>query len=499
MKQLTVKIERRFLHLAETETKGRRSVIKSARSFPLPARADGGALFEDPDALARFILDSIKKGRLAIAPAALLLHSEIAPHHEFYHRKLSSFGMLKRARTEAESSLSPGLGRRIFEYERYNEEDESNNQTSALFAVNEGFLRGLARSLKSGGIKSRFASSSLAVWSELMRNLLSTLVKNDVRFGPNPLCLDINEDCVRFLFFVQARLVHRCESALPEGISDDELLSRIEEKTQEIVQQTEGREGGANAKPDCILFVGTRVNAPDFADRLAGRLNTPCKSLDSYVERLRSVAELGGDLEDKDKLYARVVSRAGVIPRRQKELNLLYGGCYRRQERGVARAAAVLLTVTTLAAMSAMPLMNWNIEKENAEDIAIITRPTYADAREQLAEQRQLNAMLQSNKAEESYLQNKNLHYGDLLYQLSRELLAESHIERMTHEDNGDRMEVTFVTADPDYFLAVKEKINKSGNISVTEPVVMTRMDESLWRCVVTVSWEVPATGGVSE
>jgi Tfp pilus assembly PilM family ATPase len=499
MKQLTIKIERRLLQLAETETQGKRVVIKSARSFPLPENPDGGALTDDPEALAHFIGEAIKRGRLTPAPAALLFHSALAPYHEYYHRKMSASELYGRARAEAEAFLPPGLGSHIVESERYSGEGDAENRTSAIFAVKDGFLRALVKSLKAAGIKIRFASSSLSVWSDLMRKLLNTLLRNDVHLGTNPVCVDVGEDCIRFLFFVHTRQVHRRELPIPEELSDDELLLRIEEATREIALQVENREDDANAKPDFILLAGARAGAQGFADRVAGRLNTPCRNLDFYMDRLRDAVMLGGEFADRNSLYIRVVSLAGAMPKRQKKKNLLYGGFRKRRERGIARATAVVLGAATLAAMSAMPIANWYLVRENAESLAIITRPIYAEAREKLAAQRQLNALLQNHMAEEAYMQNRNLKYGGLLYQISRSLFAKARIERIEHENNGNSMDVTFTTSDPDAFLEAKEKMNSGGNLTVADPVVMTRTETALWRCVATISWDVPAMGGMSE
>jgi hypothetical protein len=499
MKQLTVRIERRVLHLAETETRGGRVTVKSVRSFPLPENPESGVCADDPEALARFIGDAVKRGRLAPAPAALLFNSMIAPYHEYDHRKMSVSETRDRARTEAEAFLPPDFGRHILESERYSGESDSDKRTSAVFAVKDGFLRALVKALRSVGIKTRFASSALSVWSDLTRRLLNALLKNDVHLGVNPLCLDVGEDCVRCLLFADTRLVHRRESPVPEGLSDDELLSRVEEEAREIIRQTESREVAANVKPEYILVSGERARAPDFADRLAGRLNTPCRSLDLYEDRLRGAAALGGELSDRKALYGRTVSLACAVPGKQKKKNFLYGGFRKRRERGIARAAAVFFTLAALAAMSAMPLANLYLEGENAENRAIVERPVYAEAREKLAAQRQLSALLQSHMAEEAYMQNKNLKYGGLLYQISRGMLAKSRIERVEHENNGTGMDVTFTTSDPDYFLAAKEKMNREGNLTVAEPVVMTRTEAALWRCEVTISWDVPETGGPSE
>jgi hypothetical protein len=360
-------------------------------------------------------------------------------------------------------------------------------------------LRALVKSLRSAGIKVRFASSALSVLSDLMRKLLNALPENGVRVGANLICLDVSEDCVRFLFFAQTRLVHRRESAIPEGISDEELLSFIEGEAREIASRIENREGGAKIKPDCILLLGTRVVAPDFAGRVAERLNAPCRSLNAYADELRAAAALGGELADRPGLYVRAVSPAGAVSGRQRNKNLLYGGFRKRRERGVARAAALFLALAAVAAMSALPLANRCIERENAQNVAFITKPVYAEAREKLAAQRQLNALLRSHMAEEAYMQNKNLKYGDLLLRIGDELLARSRIESMTHEDNAAGVQVTFTTSDPDSFLEAKEKMNGDGNLTVEDPVVMTRTDDALWRCVVTISWDIPAMGEVSE
>ncbi|MDR2771553.1 MAG: hypothetical protein LBB57_05910, partial [Clostridiales Family XIII bacterium] len=310
MKQLTIKIERRFLYLTETEIQGKRTVIKSARSFPLPENPEGGALADDPEALAHFIGEMLKRGRLSPAPAALLFHSELASYREYHHARISASERYNRARSEAEAFLPPGLGNHIVESERYSGEGDSGRQTSAIFAVKDAFLRALIKALKSDGLHTRFASSALSVWSDLMRGLLNTLLKNDVRLGVNPVCIDVGEDCIRFLFFVQTRLVHRREAPLPEGLSDDELLLFIEEEMREIVLQTGSREGDADAKPDCVLLAGARANAQGFTDRVAGRLNMPCRGLDAYAEKLRGAVSLGGELADRPGLYTRVVSLA---------------------------------------------------------------------------------------------------------------------------------------------------------------------------------------------
>jgi hypothetical protein len=499
MKQLTIRIERRLLLLAETETRGKRATIKSARSFPLPEGPDGGACTDDPEALARFIGEAIKRGRLTPAPATLLFHSGIVPYHEYCHRQTPASEARSRARTEAESFLPPDFGRYIFESEHYSGWSDTDNQTSAIFAVKDGFLRALVRSLRSAGVKTCFASSSLAVWSDLMRRLLNALLKNDVRLGVNPLCLDVGEDCVRFLFFINTRLVHRRESPIPEGITDEELLSHIEAEAREIILKVGNREGETGVKSEYVLLAGERARAPDFADRLAGRLNTPCRSMDLYTDELRGAAALGGELTDRKALFGRTVSLAGAIPNKQRAKNLLYGGFRKRRERGIARAAAVCCTLAALATMSAMPFANWYLDRENAENRAIVERPIYAEAREKLAAQRQLNALLQSHMAEEAYMQNKNLRYGGLLYQISRGMLAMARVERVEHENNSNSMDVTFTTSDPDYFLAAKEKMNKEGNLTVEDPVVIARADVALWRCEIRISWDVPATGGLSE
>ncbi|MDR2296140.1 MAG: hypothetical protein LBD95_05015 [Clostridiales Family XIII bacterium] len=498
MKLLTIKIERRLLQLAETEIRGKRIAIKSARSFPLPENPEGDALTDDPEALARFIGEAIRRGRLTPAPAALLFHSALAPYHEYYHPKLSASELRGRARAEAEAFLPPGLGSHIIESERYSGEGDAENRTSAIFAVKDGFLRTLVKSLKAAGIRSRFASSSLSVWSDLMRKLLNALLRNDVHLGTNPVCLDVGEDCIRLLFFVRTRLVHRCELPVPEGLSEADLLLCLEEALRERIRQVGSREG-EDAKPDCILLAGMRAGAPDFADRVAGRLNMPCRSADFYADRLRDAVMLDGELADRPGLYAKVLSQAGALPKKQKKKNLLYGGFRKRRERGIARATAVALSAATLAAMSAMPIANLCIERENAESLAIITRPIYAEAREKLAAQRQLNALLQSHMAEEAYMQNRNLRYGALLYQISRGLFAEARIERIDHENNDDSMDVTFTTSDPDAFLEAKEAMNRDGNLTVADPVIMTRTETALWRCVATISWDVPAMGGLSE
>jgi hypothetical protein len=499
MKLLTVKIERRFLYLAETETRGKCVVIKSARSFPLPEGPEGGDSAEDPETLARFIDEAIKRGRLAPAPVALLFHSGFAPHHEYYHQKMSASEERGRAGAEAEFFRPSDLGRHIFETERYSHGNDSDGRTSAVFAVKDEFLRGLIKSLKSFGIKTRFASSALAVWSDLMRKLLNALLKRDVRFGFSPLCLDVGEDSVRCLFFVNARLVHRRETPIPEGLSDDELLQCIAEETQEIILHVGNKEGDADIKPDCILLSGECASAPNFADRVAGRLNVPCRTPGFYMDQLCDTVSLGGELVDRQTLYGRIVSLAGAIPGKQKKKNLLYGGFRKRRESGIARAAAVFFTLATLAAMSAMPLANAYLKWDNAENLAIIERPIYAEAREKLAAQRQLNALLQNHMAEEAYMQSKNLKYGALLYQISRGLLANARIERVVHEDTGAGMDVTFTTADPDSFLELKEKMNEEGNLTVEDPVVMNKAGDALWRCEITISWDLPAMEEVSE
>jgi hypothetical protein len=60
-------------------------------------------------------------------------------------------------------------------------------------------------------------------------------------------------------------------------------------------------------------------------------------------------------------------------------------------------------------------------------------------------------------------------------------------------------MEVTFTTSNPDYFLKVKENMNSEGSLTVTDPVVITRISDELWRCEITVSWDIPATKGMAQ
>jgi hypothetical protein len=499
MRCLTVKIERRLLHLAETETHGERVTIKNARSFPLPENPENGAQTDDPEALARFICEMIKRGRLSTAPAVLLFHSAIVPYHEYYHQKMSSAEMHNRAWTEAESFLPPGMGAHIFESECYDRADTSDNRTSAVFAIEDGFLRSLIKSLKSLGIKTRFASSSLSVWSDTMRRLLNTLLKNDVPVGVNPVCLDVGEDCIRFLFFVNTRLVHRYELAVSDGFSDEDFLDCIDEELRRIILRVGNGEDDASAKPDYILISGERASAPDFADRVAGRLNTPCRSLGLYTEQLRGAVVLGGELTDRKTVYVRALSMAGAIPKKQKKKNLLYGGFRKRRERGIARAACIFFTLAALAAMSAMPVANLCIKQKNAENFAIVSRPIYAEAREKLAAQKQLNALLQSHMAEEAYMQNRNLRYGGLLYQISRSLLADARVEKAEHGNTDNNIKLTFTTPDIDAFLAAEEKMNRDGNLTVEDPVVINRVGPALWRCVITVSWDVPETGGTAK
>jgi Tfp pilus assembly PilM family ATPase len=296
MKQITIRIERRTLHLAETETRGDRIEIRSVRSFPLPENMENGACTDDPEALAAFTAEMIKRGRLTPAPAVLLFNSEIAIHREYYHQGMSAREMSARVSAEAESFLPAGLGAYILESERYNPKHASEDRTSAIFAVKDGFLRGFVKSLKSLGVKCRFASSSLSVSSDSARNLLNTLMKNDIRPGSNPISLNIGEDCMRFLLFTDARLTHRRETPVPEGLSDDELLLFAEEETKGLLLHVGNRENNANMRADCILLSGDRALAPDFADRLAGRLNTPCRYWGDYTDNIR-------DTDDKRSFY----------------------------------------------------------------------------------------------------------------------------------------------------------------------------------------------------
>jgi hypothetical protein len=499
MKQLTIRIERRILCLAETETHGARIDVKSARSFPLPENPENGACADDPEALAQFIVDMIKKGRLTPAPAVLLFNSEIALHHEYYHPAGSVSELRVRATAEAEAFLPPGLGTYIVENERYNKDRAYDDRTSAVVAVRDGFLRGLVKSLRKLGVKCIFASSCLSARSDLDRNLLNALLKNDVRLGENPICLDVGEDCLRFLFFVNTHLLHRRETPLPEGLSDEELLSFIEEETRELIVHVKNREDNASIKPDCILISGERATAPDFADRVAGRLNTPCRRWDAYEDGLRGAIAFGGELSGRQGLHIRALSSAGAIPKKQKKTNMLYGGFRKRRERGIARAAALFLTAAVIAAMSAMPVASWYIARQNAEDLAVVSRPIYQEAREKLAAQKQLNALLQSHMAEEAYMQNRNLKYGGLLYQISRSILANANIESLEHGDNGTGMNVTFTTSDLDSFLDAKDIMNAESNLTVDDNVVVNRIDAALWRCEITISWEIPAMGGAPE
>lgn len=485
--------------MAETETRGDRIEIKSVRSFPLPESMENGACEDDPEALATFTAEMIKRGRLTPAPAILLFNSEIAVHHEYYHQGMSSSEMYARASAEIESFMPPGLGARIFECERYNPKYNSEDRTSAVFAVKDGFLRSFVKSLKTLGVKCLFASSSLSVSSDLARKLLNELLKNDIRLGRSPICLDVGEDCLRFLFFVDARLAHRRETPVPEGLSDEELLIFIEEEAKKLIRHVGNKESDANIKPDCILLAGERAAAPDFADRVAGRLNTPCRRWDAYTEQLGDSLAFGGELADRTALYIRAVSSAGAIPKKQKGKNLLYGGFRKRRERKIARAAAMFFILAALAAMSAMPFANWHMERQNADDLSLFTRSVYAEAREKLAAQRQLNALLQSHMAEETYMQNKNLKYGALLYQISRGMLANARIERVEHEDNSNIMDVTFTTSDIDYFLDAKDSMNSDGNLTVDDHVTMDRVDSSIWRCTIKISWDIPTVGGAAE
>jgi hypothetical protein len=499
MKQLTIRIERRTLCLAETETRGARIDVKSARSFPLPESMENGACADDPEALAEFIADMIKRGRLAPAPVVLLFNSEIARCHEYYHQAVSARETRARVRSEAETILSPDLGTHILENENYNPNRAASAGTSAVIAISDGFLRTLLRSLKKLGVKCRFASSALSARSDLDRSLLNALLKNNVRLGENPICLDVGEDYIRFVFFVDTQLLHRRETPVPEGLSDDELLFFIEEQTKELILHVANREDNAHIKPDCILISGDRVVASDFADRVAGRMNAPCRRWDVYEEQLRGVIGFGGELGDRKGLHVRAFSSAGAIPGKQRAKNLLCGGFRKRLESGMARAAAVFFIAAAIAAMSVMPVASWYIERQNAEALAVVMQPMYAEAREKLAAQKQLNVLLQNHMAEEAYMQSNNLKYGGLLYQISRSILAKANIERVEHENNSNTINITFTTSDLDYFLEAKDATNSGNYLTVEDSVVVNRLESALWRCDITVSWELPAAGGASE
>jgi hypothetical protein len=441
----------------------------------------------------------IKRGRLAPAPAVVLFNSEIALCHEYYHQTVSASETRARARAEAETFLPPDLGTHILENENYNPSRAASAGTSAIIAVNDGFLRALVKSLKTLGVKCRFASAALSARSDLDRSLLNALLKNNVLLGENPICLDVGEDYMRSLFFVNTQLLHRRETVVPEGLSDDELLFFIEEEMKELILHVGNREANAHIKPDCILISGDRAVAPDFADRVAGRMNAPCRRWDVYEEQLSGVLGFSGELGDREGLHVRAISSAGAIPGKQKKKNLLYGGFRKRRENGLARAAAVLFIAAAIAAMSVMPVAAWYIERQNTEDLAVVMRPIYAEAREKLAAQKQLNVLLQNHMAEEAYMQNNNLKYGGLLYQISRGILAKANIESVEHENNSNIINITFTTSDLDYFLKTKDVTNSGNYLTVEDPVVMDRLESAFWRCDITVSWKLPAMGGTSQ
>ncbi|MDR3295431.1 MAG: hypothetical protein LBT26_06350 [Clostridiales Family XIII bacterium] len=495
MKRLTIKIERRLVQLAETETQGKRVCVNKVRAFPLPESLQNGAFTEAPEELAAFIAEALRKGRLTPRPAALLFDSSAAIYHEYRHRKMPAKGKYERAKLEAGFFLPADKGAFLSENDCYGSPSNvSDEQTSAVYAVPEKFLRTFVKSLKAGGLRCVFAGSALTAYADLTKRLLNALSGTNAMIGKNLVVLDMEEDSLRMLLFINANLVHRQEYVLPGETSAEALLDFLDEAIRKTIDSENG-----DAAPDYILISGGRTEDEELAGRIAGRLNIPCRGFGSYAEQLKNALELADEMEGRKKLYTHVVALAGVPPKKQKEKNFLYGGIQKRREQRIARLVCSLILLLAAAAAAVLPVAGYGLDQKCAESRAVVERPEYAGAREQLAAHRQLEARLQNHLAEEAYMQNRNVQYAALLYQISRGFLQNADIDGVEYEKDASRMQVSFTTEDIDFFLREKERMNATGNLKIADPIVMDRAETGLWRCVITVSWNVSSAGGIEE
>ncbi|MDR1572054.1 MAG: hypothetical protein LBS32_05965 [Clostridiales Family XIII bacterium] len=495
MKLLSVRVERRHIHVAETETRGGLVSINRARAFPLPENPFGGPAdsAEAGTALAALISDMAVRGRLEPMPVMLFFDSSVALYREYRHRKASRNEMRGRALLETEALLPRDRGRYIAECEWYGPQGTpSGSQASAICAVSEPFLRGLSKALKARGFRPRFAGSALAAWSDTAKGLLGAIAAADPGIGRNVFALDLSADSMRLLLFVGGEPVHRREYSLDDGLDEEGLLDCLCRELRRVTLFSENREGGRPLKPDYVLIAGERAGAPGLAERIAGRLGVPCGGLGDHAGQLEGVLRLGGEMAERPGLYPRVASLAGGPAARARHRNFLYGGARRRRERAVTLAAFAAISLLAAAAMAALPIASHSLAAKCAREAETIERPLYAEARGLLKTQRGLSLQLESRAAEESYMQEKGLRHAALLYLMGEGLLKGASIESVAWGRGADSIRAIFTTDDIDRFLLEKEKADAGGSLRVNEPLIMEKLDGGLWRCDVDISWRRP-------
>jgi hypothetical protein len=486
VKQLTIRIAKRRLHLAEIRKSGGRVFIDKVRAFPLPVGYDSASYTAAPEALAVFAAESLKRARMTPCPAVVLFDTAIISHHEYYHPSMSARERYRRAEAEA-GAFTSGSGSYITEREWYGmHEARRGVQAGCIYQVDDAFIRGFVKAMRLQKIKCVFVGSALSAYLDMVKYMLNALQTTESVIGKNLITVNIDDGEMKALLFRNANLIHMEEIAFAEGLNSDELLDFVVAELGKMTRQACDDEDTATPKPDYILISGERTGGDDFSGRLAGRLNIPCRSFGDFETMLERALVLGGELEGRKSLYAKVTATAGNPPKVSKTRNFLYGGMRKRRIKARTAVICGIVEVLILAAMLMMPAGNAYLEQKNAEGRLIIERSEYSEARAMLREERSLEALIQYHRVEEAYIKGASGHeYGAALGEVGALILESAFIEKLEIADGGRQLKLTVVTEDIERFIM---DVNTAEGVDVNGTSVISDGDSKSRRCNVTVT-----------
>jgi Tfp pilus assembly PilM family ATPase len=520
MKLLTIQIEKNVLRLAQINSKGNRCFISKMRSFDLPENLYEGRYAADPHALSDYIISSIEKGRLPLGKAALLLGASSVIHKEYTHEPVRQSHLLALANLEAETILPEDEGEFIVENLWYGQEkNEQGLQTSSIFASSNAFVTDLAKALKQGGIKVVGVYSSLGVYSQLMKRLISGEVSGDRFEGKTVAALDISYPELRLAIYHKGQLIHQrmdeqlidelyrtvaSAHRIPMDAVGNFLLKNglIEEKegnksdpsaleqTMQSVATTFSRLlrsiniilSAEGLSLDYLLVSGEGSSIPGLLDFVGDTSGISVGSAEEFYSEFSHVLELEGELADRTDLYASMLLLGAPGQKAVKSLNFLTQGLKRRRSKGRTYLICGLILLLTLIVMSLQPINYMIAVGDRDKNIALMESPEYVAVQQLLDEQRQVRNQLSEAEAEKSKLPFGGSGLSERLKILQSELFVSTTVNTLQYDHETGRFSGEVVTGDLNLFIDAKKIINEQESFRVSIPLTLYRGDNN-WYC----------------
>lgn len=460
MKTLAVKIEKDLLQITLLERTPKELLISMSKSFDLPDYLKKD-IKNQPQALADFVQNCLENGQFLIRDVILLFDSNLGFFKEYYLKKSNNESKNKLFHIEDDNMRNreggPVISQRL-DYKAH--ESNEKMDKSAIYGINDSFLRELVKALRKNNINTVYATSSLVLYMKTIECTID-LIKLDKDKVDNVIGLDINKDSFMAVVFNDNHPVHLEEFSLSKD-------SKPEDKNlTDVLTDFLKKYSNENKKKTQVIISGTE-NVKAEAKRLKSYSDINCKSIMTYYEEIRDTYELVDALKDEDHIFPSLFPICGINIKKDKDESYLYGGWSKRRFSKKTTKLTVAVAVILAILFSLLPIYNMYMDKKNEELTAEIQKPKYQQNLTLLREYRNALSKLNAYQNDEASIHNIDVYYSDILATLNEELLHDATINDLFFDEESGLI-IDFDVTDEDEYKKAVEKINKKRDFLIVE------------------------------